>query len=86
MLATTTPSRETGDVRKLVSSSSPSHEPSPAPNDPYGALRVTEGQSRLTEMAAKPPLLRMVGPADYGLRTGRVGVLKPENINAVSAH
>ena len=31
--------RETGAVRKLVDSRSPSHEPSasPAPNDPYGA-------------------------------------------------
>ena len=37
------------------------------------------------EMAEKPPSLRMVGPADYGLRTGCVGVLKREHQRRLSA-
>ena len=36
-------------------------------------------------MAEKPPSLRMVGPADYGLRAGRVGVLKREHQRRLSA-
>ena len=34
---------------------------------------------------AEPPSLQMVGPADYGLRTGRVGVLKREHQRRISA-
>ena len=47
VLANATPSRETGVVRELVGLRSPSHEPSQAPNDPYGALRAAKGHSRL---------------------------------------
>ena len=47
VLAKGTRSRETCVIRKLSGSHSPSHEPGQAPNDPYGALRATEGQSRL---------------------------------------
>ena len=36
-------------------------------------------------MVEKPPSLRMVGPADYGLRAGRVGVLKREHQRRLSA-
>ena len=36
-------------------------------------------------MAEKPPSLRMVGPADYVLRAGRVGVLKREHQRRLSA-
>jgi len=37
------------------------------------------------EMAAKPPSLRIVGPADYGLRARCVGVLKREHQRRLSA-
>ena len=47
VLAKATRSRETCVIRKLSSSHYPSHEPGQAPNDPYGALRAAEGQSRL---------------------------------------
>ena len=36
-------------------------------------------------MAEKPPSLQMVGSTDYGLRTGRVGVLKREHQRRISA-
>ena len=36
-------------------------------------------------MAEKPPSLQMVGPADYGLRTGHVGVLRREHQRRLSA-
>ena len=36
-------------------------------------------------MAEKPSSLRMVGPADYGLRAGRVGVLERERQRRLSA-
>jgi hypothetical protein len=47
VLAKGTRSRETCVIRKLSGSHYPSHEPGQAPNDPYGALRAAEGQSRL---------------------------------------
>ena len=47
VLAKATRSREMCVIRELSGSHYPSHEPGQAPNDPYGALRATEGQSRL---------------------------------------
>ena len=66
VLANATPSRETGAVRKLFGSRSPSHEPSQAPNDPYGALRAAEGHSRLKRRRSplRPAPPRMVGRTD----------------------
>ena len=50
------------------------------PTARYGAPKA----NRPPEMAEKPPSLRMVGPADYILRAGRVGVLKREHQRCLS--
>ena len=84
MLANATPSRETGAVRKLVGSRSPSHEPSQAPNDPYDALRAAKSHSRLK---------RRRSPLRHGWSVPPIMACAPdvlvfwnENVNAVSAH
>ena len=83
MLTTTTLSRETCDVLKLVSSSSPSHEPSPAPNDPYTARYGPPKQRPMApippEMATKAPSLQMVGRVDRCIRAGRLCTLEPQH-------
>ena len=84
VLAKATRSRETCVIRKLSGSHSPSHEPGQAPNDPYGALRAAEGQSRLKRRRI---------PLHCGWSVAPIRACAPdalvfwnENVNAVSAH
>ena len=80
VLAKATRSRETCVILKLSGSHYPSHEPGQAPNDPYGALRAAEGQSRLKWRRRRHRCsVQMVGRVDRCIRAGRLCTLEPQH-------